>query len=131
MMDRRTYFLTLALLCSLCSPAFADRPALETVASVDLDRYLGTWYQISNMPAWFQRKCKSDTTATYAKNPKGGIDVINRCRTKKGFDEAKGYARIVDAPRNSKLEVSFFSLLGWRRFGAIIGSLRLPTTTAG
>ena len=41
----------------------------------------------------------------------GWVDVP---LSKKGIEEANGYARIVDHESNSKLEVSFFSILGWR-----------------
>jgi len=90
-------------------------PPLQSVDAVDLSRYLGVWYQIANTPNWFQKKCISDTSATYTRSNDGaGIEVLNACRTQKGIEEANGYARIVDHESNSKLEVSFFSILGWR-----------------
>ena len=47
----------------------------------------------------------------------GRIDVINSCFEKTGKkDDADGIARIVDKNTNAKLEVSFFSILGWRPF---------------
>jgi apolipoprotein D and lipocalin family protein len=104
--------LTVSLLCTRAH-AVPDKGALETVPAVDLERYLGLWYEIARLPAWFQRKCESDTTATYTRTGQG-IEVLNRCRTARGFDEARGIARIVDTQSNAKLEVSFFSLLGWR-----------------
>lgn len=83
---------------------------LETVAQVDLDRYLGTWYEIAAFPQRFQRNC-TGTTATYGLRDDGEIDVVNRCF--KGAldgeeDTAVGRARVVDEETNAKLEVSFF-----------------------
>ena len=43
--------------------------------------------------------------------------MVNRCLDEDGMiDEAHGVARIVDESTNSKLEVSFVSLLGWNLF---------------
>jgi apolipoprotein D and lipocalin family protein len=77
---------------------------------VELDRYLGTWYEIAAFPQRFQRGC-TGSTATYALRSDGEIDVLNRCRlgSLDGKEKvAKGRARIVDRTTNAKLEVSFF-----------------------
>lgn len=96
-----------------CATSTTERlrlPPLETVAHVDLSRYLGTWYEIANFPQSFQRGCTA-TTATYTLRADGDIDVLNRCR--KGSIDGKeksalGRARVVDRATNAKLEVSFF-----------------------
>ena len=96
-----------------CAATTTERlrlPPLETVARVDLSRYVGTWYEIANFPQSFQRGCTA-TTATYTIRPDGDIDVLNRCR--KGSIDGKektalGRARAVDRSTNAKLEVSFF-----------------------
>ncbi|MDH4281235.1 MAG: lipocalin family protein [Myxococcales bacterium] len=85
-------------------------PPLETVPEVDLNRYLGTWYEIASYPQSFQEGC-TGTTATYTLRDDGQIDVLNECR--KGSldgkeDSARGRARVVDRDTNAKLEVSFF-----------------------
>lgn len=95
---------------------------LPTVASVDLPRYVGTWYEIGRLPNIFQRQCIADTTAQYAARPDGNIDVINRCRTAgKGdgeFDTARGMARIIDPVSKAKLQVSFLpQALRWLPIG--------------
>ncbi len=85
-------------------------PPLETVAHVDLDRYLGTWYEIANFPQSFQKGCTA-TTANYALRDDGEIDVVNACRkdSVEGPEKvARGRARVVDTSTNAKLEVSFF-----------------------
>ena len=85
-------------------------PPLETVAHVDLDRYLGTWYEIANFPQSFQKGCTA-TTANYALRDDGEIGVVNACH-KDSVDGpekvARGRARVVDKSTNAKLEVSFF-----------------------
>lgn len=102
--------------------AKAAGEALPTVASVDLPRYVGTWYEIGRLPNVFQRQCLSDTTAQYAARPDGNIDVTNRCRTAgKGDSEwetARGMARIIDPVSKAKLQVSFLpQALRWLPIG--------------
>lgn len=104
-------------LLSMCARVVAASEPPPTVANVDLQRYIGQWYEIANIPNRFQRHCVADTTATYAQRPDGRVDVVNRCRKADGtFDEAKGVARIVDAQTNAKLEVSFVQIFGWHLF---------------
>ena len=87
-----------------------DRLPLETVDSVDLERYLGRWYEIASYPMYFQRGCTA-TTATYSLREDGLIKVVNRCH-KGSLDgklkEAVGRAKVVDETTNAKLKVSFF-----------------------
>lgn len=98
------------------------REPLPLVASVDPVRYMGTWYEITKLPNFFQRRCLSDTRATYALRPDGHIQVTNRCRTggtaeAPEFDTATGQACALDAS-NAKLQVSFLpEALRWLPFG--------------
>ena len=105
--------LCVPLMAGACATTTTERlglPPLQTVASVDLSCYVGTWYEIANYPQRFQKGC-TGTTATYSLGDDGEIKVVNRCR--KGSlrgeeDTAEGRARVVDATTNAKLEVSFF-----------------------
>jgi len=84
-----------------------------TIDSVDLNKYIGVWYEIAKIPNSFQRSCKSNTTATYKVREDGRIDVINRCTGNDGeINEAKGIAKIVDDKTNSRLKVSFVRIFG-------------------
>ncbi len=88
-----------------------------TVDSVDLQKYIGTWYEIAKIPNSFQKQCACNTTAEYSIRADGRIDVVNRCTKSDGtVDEAKGIARIADTLTNSKLEVSFVRLFGIQLF---------------
>ena len=102
------YGLVLILLAG--SAMAQGKPPLEVVEPVDLQRYLGKWYEIASYPAWFQKGC-TGSTAEYTMTPDGRIQVINRCR-KKGLDgplkESKGKAEVVDTVTNAKLKVWFF-----------------------
>lgn len=115
MSHRALLLLTVAALLPAggCGRAPATPP--PTVAQVDLDRYVGTWYEVARIPNRFQQQCVADTTAQYARRADGMIEVVNRCRTDDGrYDEARGVARVVDTGSNARLEVSFFELFGWR-----------------
>lgn len=87
----------------------SDLP-LTTVSAVEIDRYLGRWYEIARLPNSFEKDCEG-VTADYALRDDGLISVVNTCR--KGavdgkVERANGRARVVDQASNAKLEVSFF-----------------------
>jgi apolipoprotein D and lipocalin family protein len=96
--------------CSKTTTERLQRAPLEAVPQVDIERYLGIWYEIASYPQRFQEGCTA-TTATYTLRSDGEIDVLNKCR-KGGLDGpeevAEGRARVVDRESNAKLEVSFF-----------------------
>ncbi len=86
-----------------------DRP-LEVVPRVDIQRYLGTWYEIATIPQRFQKGCVG-VTAHYALMKNGDIEVVNTCR-KETLDgkvkSVRGKAWVVDETTNAKLRVRFF-----------------------
>ncbi len=105
-------FLALSLAIGIAAPSWGATPstaALTPVERVDLDRYVGRWFEVALIPNRFQAMCASDTTATYAKRADGRIDVTNRCKKTAGdFQEAMGQARFVDAKvSTAKLQVRF------------------------
>ena len=102
---------------TLSQPPPSASRAVQPVAAVDVERFLGSWYEMARIPAWFQNRCVKDTTAQYQLRRDGKITVINRCVTRRGdIDQAKGLARVLDPATTTRLQVSFVSLLGWRPF---------------
>ena len=80
---------------------------IPTVSDFELNRYLGTWYEIARLPMKHQPEDSTDISAVYSLNENGTVRVQNRCLDKdKALDEAIAEATIVDGP-NGKLEVSF------------------------
>ena len=82
---------------------------ITPVKDFDLDRYLGTWYEIARLDHRFERGL-SRVSATYSKRSDGGVDVLNR-----GFNnqtaqwkEARGRAYFIDEPDVARLKVTFF-----------------------
>ena len=104
----RKFRALLSAVALVASAAQAEPAPVQSVAAVDLTRYLGKWYEIAAFPMFFQRNCVGDTTAEYALRPDGDISVTNRCRTAKGFDQAGGKAWAVEGGANARLKVSFF-----------------------
>ena len=82
---------------------------IEPVTGFELDRYLGTWYEIARFDHRFERGL-SEVTAVYSLREDGGVRVINR-----GFEsesgtwkEAEGKAYFIESPDRGRLKVSFF-----------------------
>jgi apolipoprotein D and lipocalin family protein len=83
---------------------------LETVTSVELDRYVGQWYEIARYPHRFQEGCVG-SRATYTLRDDGRITVVNECYDKSfsgKLRSVKGKAWVVDKETNARLKVSFF-----------------------
>ena len=88
-----------------------------TVDYVDLNKYIGVWYEIAKIPNRFQKKCSRDTTAEYKLRADGRIDVINRCVDRNGKQVvARGIGKVMDSVNRSKLKVSFVRVLGLQLF---------------
>ena len=111
---RAAVILSLPLILTACISAPPDRLEGDApppvVASVDVDRYLGTWFEIARADHSFERNCQG-VSAFYERRDDGMIRVINRCwegSLDGELDVANGRARIVDTETNAKLEVSFF-----------------------
>ena len=112
---RVAHAVLLALLLVAAESIAAEPP--RPVQLVDLNRYMGLWYEIAAIPNFFQRHCARDTRAEYALREDGLVGVINRCVRASGeVDQAEGVARVADPATNAELEVSFVSLLGFRLF---------------
>lgn len=76
-----------ALLLSACA---AKGPEMQTVDYVDLDRFMGKWYVIANIPTFLEKNAYN-AVETYTMNEDGTIDTQFTFR-KGGFDgEKKGF----------------------------------------
>jgi apolipoprotein D and lipocalin family protein len=96
-------------LASAQAPSGEISPApLEAITSLDVPRYMGTWYEVAKYPNWFQKRCIANTSATYAVQPNGMLQVLNRCQKEDGsMSEALGAAKQVGEANSPKLEVRF------------------------
>lgn len=106
MLTRWTSVLVLALACTM--GATAQETPVQTIASLDVNRYVGTWYEIAKYPNRFQKQCASHTRAQYLAQTDGSLQVVNRCVTREGETlEAIGQAHQVGGPSSPKLQVRF------------------------
>jgi apolipoprotein D and lipocalin family protein len=82
---------------------------VSVVTDFDIERYLGTWYEIARLDHSFERGL-SQVTATYSLREDGGVHVVNRGRSDDTgeWDEAIGKAYFVGARDIGQLKVSFF-----------------------
>jgi apolipoprotein D and lipocalin family protein len=82
---------------------------IKPITGFELDRYLGTWYEIARLDHSFERGL-SKVTADYSMREDGGVKVINRGYNaeENKWNEAEGKAYFVDGPDIGKLKVSFF-----------------------
>ncbi len=97
------------LLVACALPPGPTLPPLETVERLELERYVGTWYEIAAYPTWFQKGCTA-SQATYTLRADGRLAVENRCRRGPAgeIDSVQGVAWVPDASAPAKLKVRFF-----------------------
>ena len=82
---------------------------IEPVEDFELDRYLGTWYEIARLDHRFERGL-SNVSAHYSMREDGGVAVSNRGYRADdgGWEEAEGKAYFVGDSDIGRLKVSFF-----------------------
>lgn len=82
---------------------------LSAVEGVELERYLGRWYEIARLDHSFERGL-SNVSATYSWREDGGIRVVNRGydATTGEWQEAVGKAYAIERPDIGRLKVAFF-----------------------
>ena len=81
--------------------------------SVDLDRYLGRWYEFARYDSWFEHNDEG-VTAEYSLRPDGLIRVVNASRSGSPTGRlrwAEARARVVPGSGNARLKVAFFGPL--------------------
>ena len=98
--------LILAVLLAGCA---GTPDGIEPVRGFEVQRYLGTWYEVARLDHPFERGLER-ITARYELRADGGLRVVNR-----GYDvdrgewrEAEGKAYFTGSPDVASLKVSFF-----------------------
>jgi len=102
------FFSACILGLSLSAHGQSGDVSVKTIPALDVQRYLGTWYEIAKYPNWFQKKCVGNTKAVYSTRVDGTLKVLNSCKTAEGeVSEAEGTARQIGTKDSPKLEVRF------------------------
>ena len=99
-------FIFMAILASMfvgCESA--NKVDNSTVATLDLNRYLGYWYEIARYDHAFERGIYY-SMARYTMRDDGKIDVLNTGIKDGRAEESKGIAKTTEVP--GLLKVSFF-----------------------
>lgn len=98
---------TLLLLTACSGSQYPNN--IKPVTGFELDRYLGTWYEIARLDHSFERGLEQ-VSASYSMRDDGGVKVLNR-----GFNtddqewsESVGKAYFVQDESTGHLKVSFF-----------------------
>ncbi len=82
----------------------------EPAKAVELDRYLGKWYELARYEFGYQKGCEA-VTAEYRLLEDGQIGVTNGCRQDSvngEYREATAKGKVVEGSNNTKLKLSFF-----------------------
>ena len=100
---KKMFFMALAaMFFSACDATEIDN---STVKAVDLNRYLGSWYEIAKYDHVFERGLDY-AMANYTLREDGKIDVLNTGIKDGRAKDAKGIAKTTNIP--GLLKVSFF-----------------------
>lgn len=111
-MKTRIFLLALAAVLVAGCAKSQSQNNLNTsiVKELDLNRYLGTWYEIARFPHRFEKNLQG-VTATYSLRKDGKIKVLNqgyKGSLSGNKSVAVGKARIPDPSNPARLQVSFF-----------------------
>ena len=101
----KKFFLMACLATLFASCDSAPKVDNSTVSSVDLNRYLGSWYEIARYDHSFERGLEY-AMAKYTLRNDGKIDVLNTGIKDGRAKDAKGIAKTTGVP--GLLRVSFF-----------------------
>ncbi|WP_020482240.1 lipocalin family protein [Methylomonas sp. MK1] len=101
-------YVSIILLSLLCGCTGIPE-GVKVIDGFELERYLGTWYEIARLDHSFERGL-TDISAEYSLRDDGGVRVLNS-----GYDAeqgqrkiAEGKAYFIDKPDIGRLKVSFF-----------------------
>jgi apolipoprotein D and lipocalin family protein len=98
------------LMLPLLFLGWTKTPPAPSVPELDVERYMGTWYEIQSIPQWFQRGCHG-TEAHYALREDGTFSVRNTCWIGPQTDrlkEANGKGWQPNPKEPGRLKIQFF-----------------------
>ncbi|KAK7411604.1 hypothetical protein VNO78_03039 [Psophocarpus tetragonolobus] len=104
-----SYFLLVKLyLLALKALSMANKE-MEVVKGLDLQRYMGRWYEIASFPSRNQPKDGVNTRATYTLKSDGTVNVLNETWSggKRGYIEGTAY-KAQPSSDEAKFKVKFY-----------------------
>ena len=105
---RISFFAILSLLLVSCNASAIPEKA-KPIENFDVNRYLGTWYEIARFDFYFEKDL-DNTTAQYSLDKKGNVKVLNQGFhvKEKEWKKAEGIAKFRGEENVGALKVSFF-----------------------
>ena len=102
----RLAFIMIAVTMTSCTSL---PKGVQPIDGFELDKYLGTWYEIARLDHRFERGL-SRVTADYSMREDGSVTVLNKgyAEASGEFKEASGRAKFVGSASTGHLKVSFF-----------------------
>ena len=83
------------------------KKALASAAYVDLDRFVGSWFEIARLPDRQDKECVSDARATYARTD-DGLRLLSLCRRENGsIRRSTGRAKLADDATQARFKISY------------------------
>lgn len=107
MIMKKLILMVLACVVSVCGAAGAENKQVDNtpVETLDMNRYLGSWYEIARFDHWFERGLEQ-TKALYTLREDGMIRVENTGIKNGETKQSIGKAKTTDQP--ALLRISFF-----------------------
>ncbi|TCM67776.1 apolipoprotein D and lipocalin family protein [Acinetobacter calcoaceticus] len=98
-----------AVICmTLISSSWAKESPLKTVDKVELDQYLGVWYEIARKPNSLENQCVRDVSFSYTLSEYGNMLIEQRCYDQQDqLVQNFGEAYASNAPWYNKFRVSY------------------------
>ncbi|XWS17765.1 hypothetical protein CRYUN_Cryun33cG0095800 [Craigia yunnanensis] len=86
-----------------------SKKTMEVVKNLDINRYMGRWYEIASFPSSFQPRNGVNTRAIYTLNEDGTVHVLNETFTDGKSGSIEGTAYKADTKSDeAKLKVKFY-----------------------
>lgn len=88
----------------------ANTKEMNVVRDIDLNKYMGRWYEIASIPSFFQPRDGRNTRATYSLNSDGAtVHVLNETWSGGKRDAIEGSAYKADPNSDeAKFKVKFY-----------------------
>jgi apolipoprotein D and lipocalin family protein len=109
-MMRRQALAALGVWLCMAGAGFAAPRNLEPRKPIDLDRFMGRWYEILRTPNMAQKNCYA-ASQLWSKVSPGRLSIVQLCHrgSAKGSEHrVKTGVRVLDPPVDAKFQASFF-----------------------
>jgi apolipoprotein D and lipocalin family protein len=99
----------LLLLFLFAATHVASAQTATPIPKLDLNQYMGTWYQIASYPTKTEKHCLSDAMTLYALGDKrDSFQVVTSCKIKDDNTDSWDSKGKMDKASDGKLQVSHF-----------------------